>query len=327
ITKPDSKGIEIDRYSRIAEGKRLLFEFYNVKKENQREFLKKYEGFNWDDSLKVCQKYNININCYEFDDKNVEVPYKLFTNYSIDTDTVINPDGSNQQANETQVTREIQSRDYNILLLNDDDGNQHIMYIISVDKLLGIKICPICNNHAVFTKDPNNNSKRKMDTHMKECQQNNGQIKKYVTLEKFPKPFIPHITSNKTYRYLLAHNRESEYKATQYYITFRFQTELQKIRGYQYPILVPTAVASTIKAKNYIKTISFDKSQDNFVEKWLDQVFSEALQIRDDNKYADDVPQRYEVHVIGFDCLKSATTLIFKNIKSMKYEIIDRPGS
>ncbi|KAA6364955.1 MAG: hypothetical protein EZS28_039518, partial [Streblomastix strix] len=247
---------------------------------------------------------------------NVEVPYKLFTNYHIDTDTVINPDGSNQQA-----------KDYNILLLNDDDGNQHIMYIISVDKLLGIKICPICNNHAVFTKDPNNNSKRKMDTHMKECQQNNGQIKKYITLEKFPKPFVPHITSNKTYRYLLAHNRESEYKATQYYITFRFQTELQKIRGYQYPILVPTAVASTIKAKNYIKTISYDKTQDNFVEKWLDQVFSEALKIRDDNKFADDVPQRYEVHVIGFDCLKSATTLIFKNIKSMKYEIIDRPGS
>ncbi|KAA6366898.1 MAG: hypothetical protein EZS28_037575 [Streblomastix strix] len=138
-----------------------------------------------------------------------------------------------------------------------------------------------------------------MDTHMKECQQNNGQIKKYITLEKFPKPFVPYITSNKTYRYLLAHNRESEYKATQYYITFRFQTELQKIRGYQYPILVPTAVASTIKAKNYIKTISFDKSQDNFVEKWLEQVFSVALQIRDDNKYADDVPQRYEVHVIG----------------------------
>ncbi|KAA6370130.1 MAG: hypothetical protein EZS28_034343 [Streblomastix strix] len=111
---PDSKGIEIDRYSRIAEGKRLLFEFYNVKKENQCEFLKNYPGFNWDDS--------------------------------------------------------IETRDYNILPLNDDNGNQHFMYIISVEKLLGIKICPICNNHAVYTKDPNNNSKRKMDTHMKECQ-------------------------------------------------------------------------------------------------------------------------------------------------------------
>ncbi|KAA6392385.1 MAG: hypothetical protein EZS28_012087 [Streblomastix strix] len=104
-----------------------------------------------------------------------------------------------------------------------------------------------------------------------------------------------------TQRYLLAHNRESKYKATQYYITYTFQAELQIIRGYQYQILTPTAVDSTIQAKNYIKTISYDNTQDNFVEQWLDQVFSEALQIRDNNKFADDVPQRYEVHVIGFD--------------------------
>ncbi|KAA6340386.1 MAG: hypothetical protein EZS28_052537, partial [Streblomastix strix] len=166
-----------------------------------------------------------------------------------------------------------------------------------------------------------------MDTHIKECQQNYGQIKENITLEKFPKPFVPNITSNKTYRYLLAHKKESKYKATQYYITFRLQPQIQKICGYQYPTLVPTAVASTIKANNYIKTLSYDKSQVNFAEKWLEQVFSEALQIRDDNKYADDVLQLYEVNVIGFDCLKSATTLIFKNIKSMKYEIIDRSGS
>ncbi|KAA6391148.1 MAG: hypothetical protein EZS28_013322 [Streblomastix strix] len=304
-TKPDSKGIEIDRYSRIAEGKRLLFEFYSVKKENQHEFLKNYLGFTQDDSLKVCQKYNININCYEYDDKNVEVPYNLFTNYSID----------NQQA-----------KNYNILLLNDDDGNQHLMYIISVVRLLGIKICPICINHAVFTKDPNNNSKRKMDTHMKECQKNNGLIKKYVTLEKFPKLFISRITSNKTYRCLIAQNREAEYKPTQYYITFRFQTELQKVSGRNYPILNPTAVASTFKAKNYIKTVSYDNWQEDFVEKWVDQVFSEALQIRSDNKFSDEVPQRYEVPIIGFDCLKSAATLIFMNLKSNKYEIINRPG-
>ncbi|KAA6376396.1 MAG: hypothetical protein EZS28_028078, partial [Streblomastix strix] len=49
ITMPDSKGIEIYRHSRIAEGNRLLFEFYNVKKDKQREFLKNYPGFNWED--------------------------------------------------------------------------------------------------------------------------------------------------------------------------------------------------------------------------------------------------------------------------------------
>jgi hypothetical protein len=30
---PDSYGVEIDRHSRIAEGKRLLFDFYGVSKE------------------------------------------------------------------------------------------------------------------------------------------------------------------------------------------------------------------------------------------------------------------------------------------------------
>ncbi|KAA6402661.1 MAG: hypothetical protein EZS28_001807 [Streblomastix strix] len=147
-----------------------------------------------------------------------------------------------------------------------------------------------------------------MDSHIKECQQNNGQIKKYITLEKFPKPVVPQVTSNQTYRYLLAHNIESEYKTTQYYITFRYQTELQKTPGYQYPILIPTAVASTIKAKNHIRTISYDNSQQGFVEKWLEQAFSEALQICDDNILIEDIPQRYEVTIFRFDCLKSVTT-------------------
>ncbi|KAA6368110.1 MAG: hypothetical protein EZS28_036363, partial [Streblomastix strix] len=193
IPIPDSKRVEINHHSRIAEGKRLLFEFYKFKKENQREFLKNYPGFNWDDSLKICQKFNVNINCYEFVDKNVEIPYKLFTNYHIDNQQVI---------------------DHIIILLNDDEGNQHLMDIISVVKLLNIRFCQVCNNRAVLNKDPNN-SKRKLDTHIKD--------------------------------------------------------QLQKTPGYQYPILIPAAVASTIKAKNYIKTISCDNSQQDFVEKWLDQ--------------------------------------------------------
>ncbi|KAA6375576.1 MAG: hypothetical protein EZS28_028898 [Streblomastix strix] len=149
VTMPDSKGKEIDRYSRIAEGKRLLFDFYNVNKEDKRDFLNQYSGFNWDDSLKVAEKVNIYINCYEYDEENKEVSYKLFTNYP-------NP---NPQPN-------IHIRDYNILLLNDDEANQHIMYIISVEKLLGIKICPICRNYAIFAQDCNCHVKRQMETHM-----------------------------------------------------------------------------------------------------------------------------------------------------------------
>ncbi|KAA6397638.1 MAG: hypothetical protein EZS28_006835 [Streblomastix strix] len=101
---------------------------------------------------------------------------------------------------------------------------------------------------------------------------------------------------------------------------------MEKVCGRNQPVLIPTSVASITKAKNYIKTISFDQSEQNFVEKWLEELFSEAIQILNDNKYSDEIPQRYEIHVIGFDCLKSATTLIFNSIKSNKYEIIDRPG-
>ncbi|KAA6404357.1 MAG: hypothetical protein EZS28_000120 [Streblomastix strix] len=140
-----------------------------------------------------------------------------------------------------------------------------------------------------------------MDTHKIECKQNNIKIVKYVTLKKFPKPFVPHVTSNKTYRYLLSHNQKAEYKPTQYYLTFRFQTEIQKVPGRNHPIPTPAIVASTIKTKNYIKQIFYDQSQDNYVEKQFEQIFIEAKQIRNDNKYADEVPQYYDVPVIGFD--------------------------
>ncbi|KAA6383069.1 MAG: hypothetical protein EZS28_021405 [Streblomastix strix] len=76
---------------------------------------------------------------------------------------------------------------------------------------------------------------------------------------------------------------------------------MEKVCGRIYPILIPTAVASTIKAKNYIKIISFDQSEHNFVEKWLEELLSETIQIHSDNKYPDEVTQRYEVLIIGFD--------------------------
>ncbi|KAA6394934.1 MAG: hypothetical protein EZS28_009540 [Streblomastix strix] len=130
-----------------------------------------------------------------------------------------------------------------------------------------------------------------------------------------------------TYRFLLAHNREAEYKPTQYYITQRISTQLQKIEGRQYQILIPTAVSSTIKTKQCVKQMLYDQSQEDFIEKWFDRLFIEAKQVKLDNKFDDDIPQRYEVPVIGYDCLKSATTLIFRNLNSDKYNVIDFPGS
>ncbi|KAA6373280.1 MAG: hypothetical protein EZS28_031193, partial [Streblomastix strix] len=308
---PDSKNVEIDRHKRIAEGKRLLFSFYGIPELNQRKFLKEYPGFNWNDANKVAEKYNININCYEyvgegFEDDIQKPKYQRLISY---------PD------------MQVEGRKpYNILLLNDDIGNQHIMYIINVEKLIGLLICPICNNHAIYAKDENRHVQRKMDAHIKECTMKLGNPNKQVRLEKFSKPFAPHITSNQTYKYLLSHNRLYEYKPTQYYITFLFNTVFQQEDDIKYPVIKPISVASAIKTKSGIKTCYFDCNEANFIDQWLDYLFAEAKQVKIDNKYLDEVPQRYEVPVIGFDSLKTSITLIFRNLQSKNYEIVDFVG-
>ncbi|KAA6374899.1 MAG: hypothetical protein EZS28_029574 [Streblomastix strix] len=109
------------------------------------------------------------------------------------------------------------------------------------------------------------------------------------------------INSRKMQDLLSSHNGKAEYKRVQYYITYRFQTAKQKVCGRNYQILIPTTVASTIEAKNYINTISFDQSEYNIVVKWLEELFNEAIQVRSDNKLSEEVPQRYEVPIIGFD--------------------------
>jgi hypothetical protein len=53
-----------------------------------------------------------------------------------------------------------------------------------------------------------------MKKHIDKCKANGGKIVKRIILERFAKPFDPHILSNKTYQYLVAHNRETEFKPT-----------------------------------------------------------------------------------------------------------------
>ncbi|KAA6396420.1 MAG: hypothetical protein EZS28_008052 [Streblomastix strix] len=156
------------------------------------------------------------------------------------------------------------------------------MYIADVNGLLGIKICPICKVHAIPAHDKYNHVKRKMDAHMKKCKENqrllsenihiklqfDGQIVKRVVLEKYPKPYAPHVLSNKSY-----------------------------------------------------KTV-------NFVDEWFKQLFEEAKQVKFDNKYNDEnIPQCFDVPVLGWDSSKFDTSLIFRNLHSNQYVISKYIGS
>ncbi|KAA6397916.1 MAG: hypothetical protein EZS28_006558 [Streblomastix strix] len=145
--------VKIDRHRRIAEGKRKLFSFYGILESNQRKFLKNYLGYNWNDANKVGEKLNININSYKYVSEGFEA------------------DDQNPKFQRLISYRDMKvdgRKSYNILLLNDNIGNQHIIYIINVEKLIGLFICPICNNHAIFAKDENRHDQRKMDAHIKE---------------------------------------------------------------------------------------------------------------------------------------------------------------
>ncbi|KAA6368875.1 MAG: hypothetical protein EZS28_035598, partial [Streblomastix strix] len=235
--------------------------------------------------------------------------YELTQNYTID--------GSDKQ--------------FNILFINDGI-NAHIMYISDVEALTGFRYCNICHRQAFRIGDKN--LQAQMRNHMKKCQKNNGKIVKKVILERFAKPFVPHILSNKTYKYLLANNLTHLFKPTQYYITYDIETLEKKVNekfgdcSQVIATLVPYTIASTVKSVSGIHSFYYDIRIDNFMDKWLEQLFEEAVQVKKDNKYKDEtVPQYFEVPVIGFNSAKFDTSLVFKNLKSKDWTITKYLGS
>ncbi|KAA6369445.1 MAG: hypothetical protein EZS28_035028, partial [Streblomastix strix] len=214
---------------------------------------------------------------------------------------------------------------FNILFINDGI-NAHIMCISDVETLAGFRYCNICLKQAFRIGDKN--LQQSMRNHMKKYQKNGGKILKKVILEKFAKPFVPHILSNKTYKYLLANNLTHLFKFTRYYITYDIETLEKKVNekfgdSSQVTVtLIPYAIASTVKLANGIHSFYYDIRTDNFLDKWLEQLFEEAKQVKKDNKYIDEtIAQYYEVPVIGFNSAKFDASILFKNLRSKNWTI------
>ncbi|KAA6400047.1 MAG: hypothetical protein EZS28_004435 [Streblomastix strix] len=207
-------------------------------------------------------------------------------------------------------------KQFNILFINDGI-NAHIMYISDVEALTGFRYCNICHKQAFRISDKN--LQQSMRKHMEKCQMNDGKIVKKVIIEKFAKPFVPHILSIQTYKYLLANNLTHLFKPTRYYITYDIET-LEKKVNEKYSdssqvnaTLIPYAIASTVKLAS---------------DKWLEQLFEEAKQVKKDNKYIDEtIPQYYEVPVIGFNSAKFDASVLFKNLKQNDWTISKYLGS
>ncbi|KAA6388642.1 MAG: hypothetical protein EZS28_015831 [Streblomastix strix] len=269
ITMPNSKDKRWKDFSRITEAKRIFT------RENGVEFRDNYQGFDFlGDIENFINKEQINVHMYTFEDNPPH--YELTQNYLVN--------GSDKQ--------------FNILFINDGI-NAHIMYISDVEALTGFRYCNICHRQAFRIGDKN--LQIQMRNHLKKCQKNVGKIVKKVILEKFAKPFIPHILSNKTYKYLLANNLTHLFKPTRYYITYDIETLEKKVNekfgdsSQVIVTLIPQAIASTVKLAGGIHSFYYDIRTNDFLDKWLEQLFEEAKQVKKDNIYIyDTIPQYYE---------------------------------
>ncbi|KAA6387051.1 MAG: hypothetical protein EZS28_017423 [Streblomastix strix] len=291
ITMLNSKDKRWKDCSRIAEAKRIFSRVNGV------EFRDNYQGFYFvGDIDNFINKEYINVHMYIFEDNSPH--YELTQNYLVN----------------------YSDKQFNILFINDGI-NAHIMYISDVEALTGFRYCNICHKQAFRIRDTN--LQQSIRNHMKKSPNNGGKIAKKVILERFAKPFVPHILFNKTYKYLLANNLTYLFKPTRYYITYDIETLQKKVNekfddsSQVTTTLIPYAIASTIKLASGINSFYYDIRTEDFLDKRLEQIFEEAKQVKKDNKYTDETtPQYYEVPVIGFNSAKFDASILFKNFKS-----------
>ncbi|KAA6358938.1 MAG: hypothetical protein EZS28_045535 [Streblomastix strix] len=195
------------------------------------------------------------------------------------------------------------------------------MYISDVEALTGFRYCNICHKQAFRIGDPI--LLTSIRNHLKKYLKNDGKIVKKVIFERFAKPFVPHIFSNKTYMLLLTNNLTHLFEHTQYYITYDIETLEKKVKEkYGDSLLVtvtliPYAIASTVKCAGGMHSFYYDYRTPNFFDMQLEQLFKEAKQVKKDNKYKDEtIPQYFQVPIIGFNSVKFDTSVLIMNLRS-----------
>ncbi|KAA6376393.1 MAG: hypothetical protein EZS28_028080 [Streblomastix strix] len=322
FTMPDTKEKRYNNNERVAEGVRLTLLIQSIlgnqikgnsaRCDDVKQFLQTYQGFDFAaHGQQVAKFFNINFCIYAYRQNKDGDSYFLdsvIKPKDIDSETV-NEEMDEDLKDVVQETQE--AKDFNILMLHFENW-VHILYISDPIALTGYRYCPICKEHAVPVKNKNCNAARDFERHVTSCRLNKG---KQVVLKQSLIPFASHITGNKTYEYLLSHDQVDKFKPTRYYITYDFEAFDKYINkefgkgSYQHSIQQPFSVAMTIKTKESLKTKYFDiRSGPNFIEQFIEEVFDEAKQVYEDNKY-DDPNIPYEIPVPVLDAELYATVM------------------
>ncbi|KAA6386141.1 MAG: hypothetical protein EZS28_018329, partial [Streblomastix strix] len=270
----------IREHSREHMAKEHMMKYYNISEKQLQNWLQDYKGFDIDGEIdKFIQDEKININIYDYDTEQ-KIYYQSKT-YEFNEEAT-------EESSDESIAEPVSVPEFNVLICTSENNETHAFYISNKESLTGLKFCPFCKSRAF---DPRHSQfERDYEKHIKKCEINEGKIIKEVKLEAVQRPFCPHIMQNKTYAYLMANNRENEFKPTSYYITYDFETVEKVINkdfgksSKQISQLVPLSVASTIKNKQ-------------------------------------------EVPIVGFNSAKFDFALIFKNLQSLDWEIKSYIGS
>ncbi|KAI5529585.1 hypothetical protein TVAGG3_0325310 [Trichomonas vaginalis G3] len=266
-----------------AEGRRLFKRFYNipdgVNPKTRRSYLNEaidaYEGFDISsESERLARMLNVNIDFYYCDPQPEDVDINK-VDFPLVESIMIDPEFET----------------VNILLTQSPCGKLHADRITDVEALTGYRVCPYCKEEVYSIRDdPERKNQRRFLKHCEKCKENNGRLIQDVQLQKTQQPYAPHITKQKIYQWLLAHNLQKYYKPTRYYITFDFETletkeELQlsecaTLNAY----LKPFMVSSTVKLNDKTYTRNFClTSSDSFISDWIEFLFSTCSLVVESN--------------------------------------------
>ena len=298
----DTKKYNIKNRTKIA--KKLLLEEHNISyttkipKEAQT-ILDNYQGSTMEDMKASAEKHKLNIDIYEYDEKNkiYDLQEQWYFNKSYPTFSA---------------------------LLFTKDLIVHIMYIKDAEKLTAIHICPKCKS---FVHHGHENLHR-FETHVKHC---DGKFKKQFVPVKEALPYCPHILNNPVYEYCLAYG--INWKPNIYYMTYDFETMEQAVNrgvGKSTTInsrLIPISVSSCVKSASGLSTKNFSlRDSQEFIQQWIEWLFEESVIVYKDKQQYSCVPDSIDsninvITVFGFNSSRFDSNLFKKYLNISHWRV------
>ena len=175
--------------------KKVFNDFYvSVFPDGSTEDFNNYKGINDNDIIKFCDKYDLKIVVYNF---NENVKY-------------------NRTYGKGKCI-------YSVVEEVLKNGSSHFMYCPDINKLSELVFCPKC---FIRSYKNNDDGRKKMKQHILKC---NGEIKPKLKVMDFEKPYCEVFYNNDLFRYSFIH--KFTYTPIKYYITYDFETLSDKIEN------------------------------------------------------------------------------------------------